>query len=263
LSIEPEAEPDTYDYLYEVHSILHRLAPLREMILSGDLRPLYLAWLAPVWDEEAIEPPVPAGLGKTDRALEALAEFYEISPDLITAAAEQSPAAAKKTDRHSAARKWIDGLSKVELKQIVDDLVSKDAAIVRADALSQIRRSVPVSPPATAMPSRTFGQINELAILVGSDRKKNADAAKAKARKKHLKSIAANPKKTIRRIDTLVAGRTRECYHQVADCLTDLAEALGAGPGPENARQIAQKLRQRKPRSNVLIGVLRKRGWID
>ena len=40
-------------------------------------------------------------------------------------------------------------------------------------------------------------------------------------------------------------------------------EALGADRGPAKASQIAQRLRTRKPRSNVLIGILRKRGWIE
>ena len=83
MSIEPEADACSYEYLDDVHSILPKLVPLREMLLSGDLRPLYLAWLACACDEDSTEPPIPAGLGQTDRALEALAEFYEIFSESI------------------------------------------------------------------------------------------------------------------------------------------------------------------------------------
>ena len=161
-----------------------------------------------------------------------------------------------------------ESLSKAELKQIVRDLVTGDATAVQADARIQIRQSTPTSkssafPTTMAKPTRTLGQLMEAEKSVQADRTKREIVAKERARKKQLKTIAADPNKLIRRIDTLVSGRSREKYHQVADCLTDLEEALGEGPGPAKARQIAQRLRQRKPRSNVLIGILRKQGWIE
>jgi hypothetical protein len=77
------------------------LAPLRDDILRGDLRALYLAWLASAarwagadgetdeWDEEEegesddgddlIEPPVPPGLGQLSAPLRAFVEFFEIT----------------------------------------------------------------------------------------------------------------------------------------------------------------------------------------
>ena len=264
LSIQPEGDGGCfYEDYFNFDSLLRSLPKLREMLMQGDLRPLYMAWLACVYDDESTEPPVPAGLGKLDGALEAMAEFYEISPDLIAAAAEQSPVAAKKPDQQAAAKKWVNSLSKVELKKIVSDLVTGNAAMVQADVLSLVRGSLPATLPHTARSSRTLGQLNGAAEAVGTERKKRDDAAKEKARKKQLKLIAADPNKLIRRIDTLVSKRTRESYRQVTDCLTDLSEALGEGSGPAKARQIAQRLRQRKPRSNILISVLKKQGWID
>lgn len=75
--------------------------------MRGDLRLLYLAWLASVanadgedeWDEEAeedtdtdpIEPPVPAGLGELSASLRAFVDFIAIDEDLIEAAARTSP----------------------------------------------------------------------------------------------------------------------------------------------------------------------------
>jgi len=66
-----------------------RLTPLRDELLRGDLRPLYLGWLAGVSarevDEEAIEPPRPPGLSRLTAAQQSLAEFLEINPDLLRA----------------------------------------------------------------------------------------------------------------------------------------------------------------------------------
>lgn len=269
LTFEPEADAGTYDEdFFDFRVISQKLPKLREMLIGGDLRPLYLAWLACCFDEQALEPPVPTGLGRTDRALESLAEFYELSPDLITAAAEQSPSLPKKSDKQTPGKKWVESLSKSDLKQIVRDLITGDAATVQVDVRTQIRKSTPVSPASASLakgakPSRTLQQLEEMAKSVLRERKKREHTAKQLARKKHLQSVAADPKKLIRRIETLVSERSRKSYHQINDCLADLAEALGDGPGPAKSRQIAQKLRQRKPRSNVLISVLRKGGWID
>lgn len=264
VTFEPEADAGTYDEdFFDFRVISQKLPKLREMLIGADLRPLYLAWLACCFDEKSLEPPVPPGLGRTDQALQALAEFYELSPDLIAAAAEQSPPTSKKSDKNTPGKKWVESLSKLELQQIVRDLITGDAATVQSDVRTQIRKSTPASSAKMAKPSRTLQQLEEIAKSVKSDRKKREYAAKQRARKKHLQSVAADPKKLIRRIDTLVSERSRESYHQITDCLTDLAEALGEGPGPAKSRQIAQKLRQRKPRSNVLISVLRKGGWID
>ncbi|GII60238.1 hypothetical protein Skr01_03230 [Sphaerisporangium krabiense] len=72
---------------------------VRAELASGDLRPLYLAWLAAVgsWerDEDAFEedfedehePPVPSGLNRLTEPQRALAEFLRLDPDLLAVAA--------------------------------------------------------------------------------------------------------------------------------------------------------------------------------
>src|SRR5258706_2385669 len=78
------------------------LVPLRDDILRGDLRALYLAWLASAErrasggadDEDGddpIEPPVPPGLGQLSSALQAFVDLFEIDQDLVGAAAATSP----------------------------------------------------------------------------------------------------------------------------------------------------------------------------
>jgi hypothetical protein len=73
-----------------------RLIPLREELLRGDLRPLYLGWLAGVTagdvDEDAIEPDVPTGMSQLSTAQQALAEFLGIDTELMSAAAAANQA---------------------------------------------------------------------------------------------------------------------------------------------------------------------------
>lgn len=75
---------------------LSALLPVRQQILEGDYRALYLAWLkAHEFDDEAederVEPPaVPPGLRKLPDALKAFIEFFEIGDELVADAAKSS-----------------------------------------------------------------------------------------------------------------------------------------------------------------------------
>jgi hypothetical protein len=83
-----------------------RLMPLRDELLRGDLRPLYLGWLAGVSageiGEDALEPDVPLGMSKLSAAQHALVEFLEIDSDLMAAAAVASAARRAQARRKTA-----------------------------------------------------------------------------------------------------------------------------------------------------------------
>ncbi len=74
-----------------------RLAPVRDELLRGDLRSLYIGWLAAVagemMDDDEVEPLSVSGLGDLTAAQQALAEFLEVAPDLLAGAGMGSPAA--------------------------------------------------------------------------------------------------------------------------------------------------------------------------
>lgn len=81
-----------------------RLAPLRDELLCGDLRPLYLGWLASAdeFDDDVLAPEPPAGLSDLTPAQRALSEFIEVDPDLLAAAAAVSPRAASDDSAQAA-----------------------------------------------------------------------------------------------------------------------------------------------------------------
>jgi hypothetical protein len=75
---------------------LGTLLELREALLRGDLRVLYLAWLKGITltddvDEEALEPPIPPGLGALTPALDAFVELFDVDPRMIRTAAKRGP----------------------------------------------------------------------------------------------------------------------------------------------------------------------------
>lgn len=95
-----------------------RLAPLRDELLRGDTRPLYLGWLAGIAnddvDDDELEPPVPMGLSHLTVAQQALVEFLEINRDLIKVAAAGSVESVRMDDDDSV-ETWIASLSKGDI----------------------------------------------------------------------------------------------------------------------------------------------------
>ena len=90
---------------------LSRLLPLRDELLRGDTRALYLGWLARVCrgelDDADLEPPLPAGLKTLTPAQTALTEFLLIDPDWLAAAAEASEDLTVPAGADSALDDWL------------------------------------------------------------------------------------------------------------------------------------------------------------
>jgi hypothetical protein len=91
----------------QVETELDALMPLRDELMRGDRRPLYLAWLAQKVMMEGEEeygddeddkgtnpPPVPPGLDKLTKAQQALVELWYVPSELIATAARHNKAAA-------------------------------------------------------------------------------------------------------------------------------------------------------------------------
>ena len=106
-----EMEAPDYGTEYDLGSLI----PIREELMQGDLRSLYIVWLAAQemmgsYDEEEeyeIDvPPVPPGLGDLSEAQEELAALFQVSEELLVAAAEHSATAkpaAQETNEDIAA----------------------------------------------------------------------------------------------------------------------------------------------------------------
>jgi hypothetical protein len=264
LEIEPQADAETYEEeLYDPDSLLRTIAPARDLLIAGDLRLLYLAWLACNGDNESLEPPLPAGLGKLTPALKAVAEFYEVSQDLIAAAAELSPPLPKSTDVGETVKNWLASQSPGELRELVERLLGNSAAATRAETLAHIRHATPTAAWPMAEPTRTLAKLRELASGLGDRRIRREQVARDAVRRKRLKTIAGDPDKVIANVEKLVKMRSVESYQQAAEELADLREALGPKIGPARARAVAEELRRGNPRLHHLIAALRKQDLLE
>lgn len=262
LEIEPEADAGTYDSIYAAAELLPAIAPVRELLMAGDLRPLYVAWLACGGDDDATEPPVPAGLEQLPPSLQSMAEFYEVSDELITAAADRSPPAPALPSDDQQIAAWIAKRSADELRELGCRLLGKDAGDIRSKTLAQIRAESGAATWPLTEPGRTLGQLRSVAERILDERFRQAEEARATARRQHLAEIAANTLQAIANIERLVKIGSTKNYEQAAQELADLREALGPERGPETAHSLAQQLKDRNPKRNRLSAALKRHGLL-
>lgn len=107
----------------EVEASLASLIPLREQILGGDLRSLYLGWLGGVLeaDEESEqeEPPLPPGMKRLSGALKSLADFLYLDRDLLALAVQPSTTEAVSGPGPGELKKWVKAISASQKEKLL------------------------------------------------------------------------------------------------------------------------------------------------
>ena len=122
-------ESEEYDRGCEVDGSgwMARLSPLRDELLCGDLRPLYIGWLAAVSqgsvDDDESEPCLPEGLAPFSPAQQALAEFLEVDEDLLNGAGLDRPLATHQVAEEDI-DSWLASLEVAELRGWVKQLLT-------------------------------------------------------------------------------------------------------------------------------------------
>ena len=146
---------------YDRSHVLEDIAGVRDEIAAGDLRPLYLAWLASYgeWerdestfcdeDEDLVEPPVPAGLDKITAPQQALATFLRLDDDLLAVASQAPP------DDLAALEASVKGLPDAEKDQLLLAVARGQAAQTRTELLR-----------GTDPPRRTVGELLDAAATL-------------------------------------------------------------------------------------------------
>lgn len=215
---------------------MSRLAPLRDELLRGDLRPLYLGWLASTGrlDDDALEPEVPPGLAELSPPQQALAEFIEVDPDLLAAAAAGSTRAVNNESAHAAdVDAWLAGWSPGDmaamLKLIAQGQSREAERRVRAHHAAWSKARRPTRAPSTAR--RTVKHLRELApsarglrLTREAEARTAVEAERRLQRESALRLLMADVDKRWAAVDALAARGSASGYEQAVRALTDLAE---------------------------------------
>jgi hypothetical protein len=252
---------------------LSRLLPLRQELLRGDTRPLYLGWLARLCagelSDEDMEPPLPSGLATLTPAQQALVDFLEIDPDWLQAAAADSPAETTTTGPDYDL--WLEQQSPVDLRAAVRLLL--EGRTLEAER-SLNRRFLDWQrdhrPQVETSPRRTVAQIATGYTSAREQRLERERRARARAEAKRLAErnarlakLAADPDKIWQEMDIQLKRGTGRSYDQALDLAQSLADALDQAGRKEDFKNGLARLQHNHGKRPAWITRLKKAGLLD
>ena len=232
---------------------LPAMLSLRDDILRGDYRALYLAWLKVLEVEDVLEsvlePPVPPRLGVLSPALHRFVEFFEIDRALIQVAAEASG------EGQEVAEDWVQRA----LSQLAPD--ERDAFLLRlaqgepylSVQLNRRLRELLSPPQARPHPPRTVGQL----LRDAKERRKREERRRAKEaearRIRELEGLARQEPETWAEVESLIEQMQARPYDDAVALLVKLRD-LARHQGEEAAFQARiNHLYQKYSRRSSLI----------
>ena len=228
---------DNYDRFAEDdgRGWMGRLVPLRDELIRGDQRSLYLGWLAGAAKgevpETTLEPTVPAGLSQLSAAQNALAAFLEIDADIIAAAAIGS---ADASDRPESVDAWLQSLSPDELRSMLKSIVRADRPNPQREVASRYRAWHRQHAPHTAPEERrrSVAELRSLAVPAGEERRRRdalareqQAAARRTQRDAQLRLLMSDVDKRWLALHQQAERGSASAYEQAVRALSDLAEA--------------------------------------
>lgn len=231
-----ESESDRFGGEDDGRGWMSRLTPLRDELLRGDWRGLYIGWLAAVsageLDDDEREPPLPAGMKQPTAAQRALVEFLEIDPDLLVGAVLAS-AEAEAAPAWEKAEAWLDMLPPDVVRELFRQLLAKQglqaerALNARYAAWLRTQHPTPVESN-----RRTVAELRQAAEETRQHRHRTeatartrAEAERWKLRQSALRKLAKNFDRAWEVADRQAAQGTASGYDEARRSLVDLADA--------------------------------------
>lgn len=249
-----------------------RLAPLRDELLRGDIRSLYIGWLASVTgemiDDHKKEPLSVSGLGSLTSSQLALAEFLEVDPDLLKGAGINSPAAQAEEISESEVEKWIDGLSKSEVNTFIKQILqgkSHQTERKLKDRFAAWRKNLQGDKPQT--PRRTLGELlknakkaEKMRLDLESFEQMQQEIKRRKEREVYLKGISKDFPKIWKSVQQIVKRGSGLAYDEACRFILDISEAYSLIGNRRSFRQELNKFMTSHMRRRALIQRLAKVG---
>lgn len=271
-------EDDSADW-DDAQTTLSSIVGVRAEITTGDLRPLYVAWLAgqgdwvrdehTIDDGDLVEPPVPPGLSMLTAAQRELADFLRVDDDLLAVAARTSPALGEIAADSDRLADWVMGLTLVEKDRLIMQVISDGAGSVRSELLRRFRHEHGVT--VLAPPRRRVADLVEEAARRRADRERQEAArrseeegrrqlARSLAHERRLEGLATDEPTAWSRVDAMIATRKPTEYAAAVLLLTDLRTLAERSDRYDTFYERVQALRQTHARKTSLIERLDRAG---
>ncbi|MBW2248365.1 MAG: hypothetical protein JRF62_14515 [Deltaproteobacteria bacterium] len=253
-----------------------RLALVRDELLRGDMRSLYIGWLAGVtgemMDDDEMEPVSISGLGSLTAVQQALAEFLEVDPDLIAGAGMGSPVAQSEEISEKDMDRWIDALPRNEVKAVLKQLLEGKGHLAERSIKNRFtawRRGLQtdkIDPP-----RRRVGELRENAETSRQIRmenqkrdRKRREIRNRKKREVYLKNLSKDFPKAWKSVAKTVERGSGLAYDEACRALVDISEAYALSTNKKQFQKELKKFMAGHMRRKALIQRLVKAGiWED
>lgn len=256
IAFHPEG---SYDWV-EGEGWLPAMLSLRDDILQGDYRVLYLAWLRVMEFEDLLdsvpEPPVPPGLKKLSPALRSFIDFFEIDGMLVQVAAGAS--GQQRMESLDWLRRAIAQLSREERDAFLIRLAQREASL-SAKLNRRLRQVAPLPEPVVSS-RRTVGQlVQETEERHKREHQRRVAEAEAK-RIRELEALAERESETWTEVFALIEQMQAKPYAKAVRLLGKLRD-LAEYQGEEAAfQQRLNGLYEQYSRRSALLQRLREAG---
>lgn len=281
LEMVSEDEAGDFDFDYDAEPLLSAIVGIRSELAVGDLRPLYLAWLAGygVWerDEEAfgpdaedvLEPSVPPGLGCLTAPQRALADFLRLDDDLLAMAGRESRPLEETGHGVRELSEWVKHLPLADKDRLLLRVANNDAVTARAEILRRFRADH--APDIVDRPRRTVADLLDGAALIRADRQQHEAAQHAEegarrqqalvqAREQRLDELARDREGAWARVEALINTRKPIEYDAAVVLLTDLHTLAEREGRQDTFTHRSTQVRRTHARKTTLIDRLNRAG---
>ena len=252
---------------------LASLVSLRADILRGDLRALYLAWLADLdcgIVEQDHEPPLPPGLGDLSAPLKSLVGFLRLDEDLVRAAADASDPMPEQTpDSQEAMDAWVRSMDKAE-KDALLCRVARGDGHVQWELQAQFRKSRRRRDPRLAADASSRRSVNVLLDArdeyVKQRRQRQAaerareQRAAAALRRAYLEDLSQRQDGVRTEIGELIESRQQNGYDRAVGLLIDLRDVASLSSRSEALDEYVAELRRKHARKTSFLRRLEQAG---
>ena len=251
------------------------LIGLREEIAGGDLRAAYLAWLSGVYygelEDDAPEPPVPAGMSTLTPSLKAFVEFMRVRDELLDLARERSRQAVDGEPGDGAYGDWVRALPATEKDDLLVAAINADTSRLGASLRRRFLREHGQMWGEAVETGRTAGELFAAVEALEEQRErleeaKRAEAAAkraaevAKARSAYLDGLAKRVDGAWREAEGFVESKKPTEYDRAVRLVTDLRDLADRDGEIDEFWVMLRTLRDRHAKKVSFIGKLDEAG---
>lgn len=203
---------------------LTEVIDLRNDILKQDYRLLYLAWLKAITlqdiDEKTYEPPVPPGLNKLSRSLNAFTELFGVNEHLVKVAAK-----ASSKEKSISDRTWLSAIAQIPREECERILLQ----LVKGEPNLAIKFQQKIIKQVTTSQSKSTSDRRILQLLKSAEQEekdtKQKQQQEAQAQKiEELKRFASQEAQAWLEIERLLVVAQAKPYEEAVKLLVKLRD---------------------------------------